>query len=260
MHPLLFHFGSILIPSYGVFVALAVLLALAVSLWSASKLELDGNEVWNLGVLGVFTALVSSRIFLVLLNLKDFRQTPLWLLGLATLPNDLLLAAGLVMGVLVALLYARWRHLSLLSLADCLGPALAVGYAVERIGCFLAGSAYGVPTKLAWAVVYHSHLAEEWSGTPLGTPVHPVQLYEAVLQLLLGTFLLWRLKGKMQKGELAGLWVFGTGFVHYLCELFRGDPGRKELLGGFLTLTQVLAISMVLAGGFLLRKRDTVIS
>lgn len=259
MYPLLFHFGKILIPTYGVLVALAVLTALVVSLRTAPRLRLDSNSIWNLGVLAIFTALISSRLFLVLVNLPDLRRYPRWIFNLAMMPDNILAILGLAAGALAALLYARKTRLPLLPLADCLAPAVAIGHAIELFGCFLAGSAYGSPATVPWAVIYRNWLAGAWSGTPLGTPLHPVQLYEAGTELLLGCVLFWRLSRKSQDGELAGLWLFGAGFAHFLCELFRGDMGRVELPGGFLTLTQLFAVGMVLLGGLLLRKQDTVV-
>ena len=259
MHPLLFHFGHVLIPSYGVLVALAVLAALVISLWTARRLKLDGNAVWNMGVLAVFTALISARLLLILVNFHDFRRYPLWLLGLAMIPNNIFAILGVVAGGIAALLYAHRARLPWLPLADCLALALAFGHAIERMGCFLAGTDFGSPATVSWAVVYRNKLAGIWSGTPLGVPLHPVQLYEAGIELILGAILLWRLPRRAQDGELAWIWLFAAGLAHFLCELFRGDTGRMELFGGFLTLTQLFAVYMVLAGGLLLRKRDTVV-
>lgn len=246
-------------PTYGVLVAIAVLVALVCSLWAARTLKLDGNAVWNLGVIAIFTTLVSSRLFLVLLNLRDVRKYPLWLFGLAMVSNSLVAILGMAMGALAAFLYAHKRRMPLLALTDCLVPAFAFGHAIELLGCFAAGCAYGSPSSAAWAVIYRSRLAAIWSGTPLEVPLHPVQLYQAAAELLLGLILLWRLPRRAQEGELAGLWLFSAGLVHFLCELFRGDPGRLELPGGFLTATQLFSVVMVLAGGALLRKRDTVV-
>jgi phosphatidylglycerol---prolipoprotein diacylglyceryl transferase len=260
VHPLLFHLGPILIPTYGVLVAIAVLVALSCASWSARHLQLESNAIWNLGVLAIFTSLVAARLFLVALNFHDLRKYPLWLLGLAMIPNSLVAIVGVAVGVTAAFLYARKARLPLLSLVDCLAPAIAIGYALERVGCFAAGSAYGSPTNVAWAVTYRSRLAALWSGTPLEVPVHPVQLYEAGAEFLLGLVLLWRLPKRAQPGELAGYYLFATGLIHFLCQLLRGDTRGFELFGGFLTITQLFAVLMVIAGGTLLRKRDTVIS
>jgi phosphatidylglycerol---prolipoprotein diacylglyceryl transferase len=259
VHPLLFHLGPILVPTYGALVAVAVLVALSCASWSARRLQLDSNAVWNLGVLAIFTSLVASRLFLVLFNFHDLRKFPLWLLGLAMIPNSLIATLGIAVGAITAFFYARKTRLPLLPLADCLAPAIALGYSIELVGCFAAGSAYGSPTNVAWAVTYHSRLAAIWSGTPLGIPLHPVQLYEATAVFLLGSALLWRLPRREQAGEVGGFFLFVTGLTHFLCELFRGDSGRFRPFGGFMTIAQIFAVLMVLAGGLLLRKRDTVV-
>lgn len=258
MHPLLFHLGPFLVPTYGVSVAAGVLLALLCALWSARRLGLNGNAVWNLGVLVVFTSLITSRLLLFLANFQSLRHSRLWFLGLAMIPSGTMALLGIAVGALAGLAYARKSRLPLLPLLDCLAPSLAFGYALESLGCFAAGCAYGTPSEASWAVIYRSRLAAAWSGTPLGVSLHPVQIYEALAEIFIALFLLWWTPRKKQEGELAGLWLFGAGLFHFLCELFRGDPGRAQLLGGTMTVTQLLAVAMVLAGGLLLRKRDTV--
>lgn len=257
MHPLLFHFGSVLIPTYGVFAALAVLAALSLSTWLSSFFHVEGNKVWNFGLIVIFSAIVASRLILAIWNFQDLRTYPLWLLGLALIPDSLTAGLAILCGALVGFLYARKARIPSFALLDCLAPAIALGHAIELIGCFAAGCAYGSPTSAPWAVVYHSHLAAAWSGTPISHPLHPVQLYEAAFELLFVIGLIALIPRRRQAGDLIGIWCFAEGLAHFLWEFFRGDPGRGELLGGFLTGTQLFSVGMVVVAGFLLRKRDT---
>lgn len=235
---------------------MGVIAALFLSVRLAPVLHVDANEVWNLGVLMVFSALVGSRILLVLLNWSDFRSAPLLMMGLAAMRTPWLLLGGCALGLLTGLAYALIMKLPLLRTLDVLAPPLALGHAIACIGAFAAGSAYGSPTQLPWAVVYNSRLAAIWSGTPQGVPLHPTQLYECIMELLIFIVLMVLLR-KLQAGELMGVWLFLGGLGMYFLGFLRGR-GQAVILHGSLTLEQGLAVVLVVAGGMLWWKRDTV--
>ena len=259
MHPVLFHIGAILIPSYGAVSALGVLLALVLAQRTARIAKLNTAQVWNLCILSLFAALVTQRLLLVAVNLGDLRRHPQWMLALAMIHHPLLAATGALTGAGTALWYVRTKRLPLTSTADALAAPLALGLAFEQIGALLAGSGYGIEAGTGitarWAVTYTNPLAGRWSGTPLGIPLHPVQAYTALAFLALSILLLLWLPRLRQKGDEFGLWLLGTGVTVYITELWRDSEGRGALLGGALDGPQIAAILMVLAGGFVLLER-----
>lgn len=255
VHPVLLHIGAILIPSYGAFAALGVLAGLFVAQHTARVAGLNTSQIWNLCVIALFTALAAQRLLLIAANLNALRLHPVWLLTLAMVHHPLLSAAGAAAGVAAAALCARWQRMPLLTTADALAAPVALGLACEQVGALMAGSGYGTETSVAWAVTYTHPLAAIWSGTPLGIPLHPVQAYAAIGFLALAIFLLlWRRTAK-QRGDLAGLWLLGTGFVVYLTELRRDPEGRGIVLNGVLDAPQIAAVGMVLIGAVALRER-----
>lgn len=259
MHPLLFHFGHIGIPTYGVCMALALLSALAISVLTAKRARLPPDKVWNLDLLAILTALFAGRLLMILFHPHLYRSHPFWLLGLLTLPSIWLALSGALAGVLAAILYALAEGLPLLKTADALAPALAFAFCLNRIGAFCGGSAWGTPTHLPWGVVYHSVVAYLWYRVPLGVPLHPVQLYDAAASLILFAFLLWlgRRSRTGRDGEIAGAWLFVYGLIRFFLEFLRGDPARTPLLGGAVTLAQVLSLAAVVLGGLLWMRRET---
>ncbi len=98
VHPVLFHLGAILIPSYGAMAALGVLLALFLAQRTARIAGVNAGEVWNLCVLALFAALVAQRLLLVAINWSELRRHPAWMLGLAMIHHPLLAAAGALAG------------------------------------------------------------------------------------------------------------------------------------------------------------------
>ncbi len=255
VYPVLFHIGAVLIPAYGAMAALGVLMALFLAQRTARIAGLNAGHVWNLCVLALFAALVAQRLLLVIMNWSDLRRHPSWTLALAMIHHPLLAAAGAVAGAGSAVIYARWQRLPIAATADALAAPLALGLAFEQLGALLAGSDYGTEAAVPWAVTYTSPLAARWSGTPMGIPLHPVQAYAALAFLSLSILLLVILPAHRRQGDVAGLWLLGTGVAVYLTELCRDPGGRGALLGGVLDGPQIAAILMVLAGGAVLLER-----
>lgn len=257
MHPVLFHIGSLLIPSYGVFAAVGALLALFLAQRTARQAGVDAAQVWNLCVLALFAAIAAQRLLLVAANWSDLERHPAWMLTLAMVHHPLLAAVGALAGALAAALYGRWRRLPPWATADALAAPLALGLACEQVGALLAGSGFGVEAsaKLPWAVTYSSELAARWSGTPLGVPLHPVQAYAALALLTLALLLYVWMPLRQQPGDAAGMCLMGLGTIIFLSELWRDPAGRGVIFRGVLDAPQVAGVLLVLAGGVVLRER-----
>lgn len=255
MHPVLFHIGAILIPTYGALAAVGVLLALFLAQRTARVAGLNTGQVWNLCVLSLFAALVAQRLLLVAMNLPDLRHHPAWVLTLAMVHHPLLAAAGALAGVGCAAFYAWGQKMPLRGVGDVLAAPVALGLAFEQLGALLAGSGYGTETNVKWAVKYTHPLAAIWSGTPIEIPVHPVQAYAALLFLTLAVFLLVWQPATRQPGDLAGMALMGMGVAIYITELWRDTEGRGAMFGGALDGPQVGAIALVLVGALILLER-----
>jgi phosphatidylglycerol:prolipoprotein diacylglycerol transferase len=255
VHPVLFTFGALLIPSYGALAAAGVLLALLLAQRTARTVAVAPPQIWNVCVLALFVALVGSRLLLVLFNWRELFRHPLWMFGLATIHSPLLAAAGALLGASAALVYMRWQNMPWASTLDALAPPLVMGLAFEQFGAVLAGAGYGTEASVRWAVTYTHPLARRWSGTPLGIPLHPVQAYAAIAYLIIAILLLVWLPARRQPGDIAGLALIGMGVAIYITEFWRDPEGRGQVLHGALDGPQVAAIVMVPLGALLLRQR-----
>ena len=256
MHPILFHIGAFVIPSYGAAAALGVLLALVLAMRTARITGLNPGQVWNLSVVALFAAVVGSRLLLVVVNFTALRSHPRWLLGLATIHHPLLGAAAAFAGLAVAAIYAHRYRMPAWTTADALAAPLALGLAFEQFGALLAGAGYGTETTARWAVIYTHSLDARWSGAPLGVPLHPVQGYAALAFLTLAAMLTIWLPLRTQQGDLAGLCLLGTGVTVFITEFWRDPEGRGTVLGGALDGPQVAAIMLVIAGALALKERN----
>jgi phosphatidylglycerol:prolipoprotein diacylglycerol transferase len=252
VHPLLFHFGNLAIPTYGVFTALALLAGLAMSLVLARRAGLGADKIWILGLVAILSALFGARLLLIAAHFSMFRAHPFWLLGLASLQGTWIALGGVAVGVGAGVLYALAEGLPLLATADAIAPGIALTFAIQQIGAFCGGLAWGEPTARPWGVIYRSAVAYVWYGTPLGVTLHPVQLYDAAVSLVL--FGLLVAFPRQRAGEAAGAWLFLYGLCRFFVEFFRSDA--TLVFGGVFTLAQLLSLLAVLAGGTLWLRRE----
>lgn len=165
---------------------------------------------------------------------------------------------GLIFGLATAAIFSRVMRWSFLRYLDTAAPAIAIGHAFGRIGCFLSGCCYGSTCSLPWAVqfpagsdAYRTQAQDnpgalvaqhQETGIWESLPVHPTQLYEA--GLLFGIFaLLWfgLRKRKRFDGEVMGWFLVLYGVARFTVELWRADAR-----GAWLGISTSQWISMVL--------------
>jgi phosphatidylglycerol:prolipoprotein diacylglycerol transferase len=100
-------------------------------------------------------------------------------------------------------------------------------------------------------VTFTNPLAAEITGTPLGKPLEPTQLFESAVEFANFLFLMWLLKRRKFDGQIFGAFMFIYGVARFFLEYLRDDPGRGSVFGGAMTGTQLVAIGLVLAGGLI---------
>ncbi|MGI8771417.1 MAG: prolipoprotein diacylglyceryl transferase, partial [Acidobacteriaceae bacterium] len=228
----------------------------ALSLALARRTGLDAEKIWNLGLIGVVTAIVGARLLLAIANWSSFRAAPLLLLRLSGLGfpgvrSPIFALGGCAIALLFCAAYALRTHLPLLRTLDVAAPALALGHAFACIGCFAAGCGYGRPASVAWGVTFTSRFAARTTGVPLGVPLHPVQLYQSAVSFALVALLLMFFGRRHRDGEIMGAWLFLSGVAGFFLDFLRGDATPGPLLSAAFTVGQSVAIVMVLAGGLL---------
>jgi phosphatidylglycerol---prolipoprotein diacylglyceryl transferase len=250
VHPRLFQFGSIAIPTAGVITAIAIVAALFTVRTTARRLEIDPEKVWDLGIIGVLTALFAPRLILIFSNWNEFVAHPLWLIGVLRVRSEVAMLGGIAVAIAAVCAFVLFTRMPFRRTLDALAPSLALGFAIASLGDFAGGSSFGTPTSLPWAVIYTNRLASIWNGAPLGTPLHPVQMHAALGELSIFALLLAMIakrdEWKIRSGEILGAWLFLHGVVSFLLNFLRGN-----LVGDNFLLAETLAASMTLAGGLL---------
>jgi phosphatidylglycerol:prolipoprotein diacylglycerol transferase len=228
MYPVLFRIGSFPVNTYGVFLALAFLCAIFVTVRLATRDGLPKERIYDLCLWLLLSSLVGSKL-LMLFTEPEYRANPKLLFSLDFLRSGGVFYGGLI-GALLAgfFLMRRWK-LPWWKTADACAPGIALGNFFGRQGCFSAGCCWGKPTTLPWGVQF-TEAGHEITGVPTGIHLHPTQLYESFTMLIVFFFLLWLHKKKKFSGQVILAYVVIYATVRFLIEFVRDDP-RGDVLG-----------------------------
>ena len=235
MYPILFRIGGLEVTSFGLMVGLGAVVAA----WLFTR-ELEARGLGlagNLALVGLIAGMAGAKLLWVGEHFGEEST-----LEQLTSRGGLSWFGGLVGGVGAGLAVAVYRRWPLLPLLAAAAPAVAVGQALGRIGCFLVGDDYGLPTSLPWGVAFPRGLP------PTTVPVHPTQLYEAAfLAVLAWRLVRWRRHGLSDRAQLA-LYCLLAGAFRFLLEFVR----TNVRVAAGLTVAQYASVLLVLAGAVLL--------
>lgn len=234
MYPELFHVGGFTMNSFGVMMALAFIIGGVVARWQFKKRGVSPDFIYGVVIAGVIGGLLGAKIHFLIIHPE------LW-------PRNLLGGSGLVwfgglFGALLAVVIVTLLSSQRLgAVMDATAVAVAMGYAVGRVGCLLRGDDYGTPTDLPWGMSF----PEGIPPTPPGVHVHPTQLYETAASLVIFALLVWVLGPRFRReGPLIFVYAILAGVERFLVEFIRtNDPAALGL-----TQQQWISIALLLVG------------
>ncbi len=221
MHPVFIRIGPFEIRYYGLMYLIAFVVGYFLIRAEVRRrgLPLSTEDLLDLFLVTIPLGLLGARLYYVLFRLDFYAANPLEIF--AIWHGGLAIHGGLLGGLLGLWLFSRWKRVRFLSLGDCVVPAVILGQALGRIGNFMNGDAYGLPTTLPWGIVFppSSPAGQAYPGVPL----HPTMFYELIGNLLVFG-VLWRLRKRPAKpGFLVAIYFLGYGIVRGLVSTFRGD-------------------------------------
>lgn len=223
-------------------------------MYRAKKQGIDPNKIIDLSVVVVISAIFGARFLYVIFHLEEFKGH--WLdtinpfqssgqIGIA----GLTMLGGFIGAVVFGLLYLKIKKLPMLKIADIIAPAIGIGIFITRIGCFLNGCCYGVPTEAPWGMVFPQ-------DSPAGfafpnQAIHPAQLYSSLYGLIILGALLFLERYKKFDGFLLYVFFILYGISRFTVDIFRYYEDSMVLLqmGEFsISVNQGISILMILFG------------
>jgi phosphatidylglycerol:prolipoprotein diacylglycerol transferase len=243
----------VFLPTYGVIFAGGALLAWWWFIRRGRTLDVGDDDLFNISFYALLGGILGAKLTLVMLEWRFYLHNPDQLLGVLRAAGVLM--GGVIAGTLVFVAYARRHELPLFRLGDAIAAPLALGQAIGRVGCLAAGCCWGrqCDPDNPIAMTFTNPVAREQTGVPLGVPLVPTQLLQALNDLALALVLtwLWR-RGRMPAGSVFWLYVLLYSISRGLIEIWRGDAKRGLFFGEALSTSQLIAIAGVVFGAAML--------
>lgn len=253
MFPTLVKIGAFEITTFGLMMFLGFLAAGWVLARELRRHGIHDDVASSIVMAGALGGILGAKIYYAIL-VRDWR--------LLFDRAGLVWYGGLIGGAAAVSWVIVRRRIDFLVTADCAAPALAIGYSLGRIGCFLVGDDYGRPTD-AWFGVAFPKGAPPTTASALRSfgvnvdpslppdtilRVHPTQLYESAAALFM-FFVLSRMNARPHvKGRVFGWFLILLGVERFLVEIVRAKDDR--FLGPF-TIAQLISVVLVVVGGWL---------
>ncbi len=240
MYPVIVQLGPLTIYSYGLMLAVAVIVCTFLLSRDARGKGISPEMVFDLVFWTVLAGIAGARFFYIILNWEFFRQNLLEIVMIQK--GGLAWQGGLIFGGLAGVGFIKRRKLPLREMLDLAAPYIALGQSIGRIGCFLNGCCYG--KEVFWGIffpVHHAHL-------------HPTQLYSVLGLFVIFVILKYYRRVSPFQGSVFLLYLILASAERFGVEFFRGD--HQEFFGG-LSIYQWVCLgfaALAVRGHFIFRK------
>jgi phosphatidylglycerol:prolipoprotein diacylglycerol transferase len=236
-----------------------IALAFLVGLWTATRrarrANVSGEKVADVTFWLMAGAIVGARAVYVATYWKtEFAHQPLTEIFMIQ-RGGLVYYGGLIGAILAGSIYIRWKRLPLWKVADVLAPSIALGSVFGRMGCLLNGCCFGRVCHLPWAIRFPNQ-SIPWQyqfqqglvgQNDPSLPVHPTELYDGLLNLVLYFGLAWLFRRRHFEGQVFATYLVGYALFRFVVEYFRGDYPPDHIHAG-LTSGQLVSIPMFVVG------------
>ena len=250
MYPILFRIGSFPIAPYGILIAVGFFAGVALARRQGKLDGLSTTAITDFSVSLLIAAIIGSKLLMVIVDMINGEYGWRGVFTMATLRAGGAIHGGVIAGAIVFFWYTRKAEsLPMRITGDALVPGVALGQAIGRIGCFTAGCCYGTETHLPWAVTF----TNPESQARLMVPLHPVQLYTMLGNLIVMALLLMARKRRGFEGQVFALYFIFEGIQRLITETWRGDLDRGTWLHlSWLSTGRLTALGFMVLGVVLL--------
>ena len=247
------HLGPVLVPTFGLMMAAAMLAAYYVLRADFARRGLapeNPSAAETFVAVPCLVGIVGAKVYHVLETPRELIADPA---GQLFSRYGLAWFGGLIAGFGAFVWLARRYKIPMLEIFDAGSPAAALGYGIGRIGCFLSGDGdYGIPTSLPWGMSFPNGLV------PTTDRVHPTPIYELIAACAIA-WILWRMGAKQVRARKSGArgieragvvfaaYLVLTGVARFLVEFIRINP--RSFFG--MSNAQAVAAASVIVGAAL---------
>lgn len=255
MHPILFRIGSFPLGTYGLMLVAGFFAGTYLARYLGRRDGISPDGISDLAVTALLGGIIGSHLLMILVGLltpsgMDGSMTLADVFTLSTLRAGGAVHGGVIGGTLAFFWRIRKLKLSWRPVLDAMTPGVALAQGIGRLGCLFAGCCYGHACELPWAITFSNPEAAQLSGTPLGQPLHPVQIYNGLSNLLITGLLLLLGRRRKFQGQIGGAYFILEGLGRFILETWRGDLDRGTGWMGisWLSTGRATSLSFILFG------------
>jgi phosphatidylglycerol:prolipoprotein diacylglycerol transferase len=245
VHPIAFHLGSLPIRWYGVMMALAFVAGLWTATRRARLANVSGDIIADVTLWLMLGSIAGARFVHVTTYWTDYANEPFSEVFMIQ-HGGLVFYGGLIGATVAGFVYLAWKKLPVWKIADILAPSIALGSVFGRIGCLLNGCCYGYACNLPWAITFPPGHETHPFDQP-AVPVHPTEIYDGLLNLVLYVFLAWLFRRKKFDGQIFATYLIVYSVFRSIAESFRGDYPTDHVHAG-LTSAQLVSAPILIVG------------
>lgn len=244
MYPVLFEIAGFKVYSYGFMIALGAIAGVAyMAVRGKKEVGLSFDQANTLFLLIFVAAFVGGKLFLFFENPSMYLESP----GRLIKGRGFVFYGSFLLAIPTMLWFFRKNKLNPYKMLDVMAITTCLVHMFGRIGCFLAGCCYGVPTDSSLGVIFTDPACY---ADPKNTPLHPTQLYEAFYIFIVMIVLLFLRDRRKFYGQLFLLYLILYAAGRSVLELFRGDEERGYLIQNVLSHSQFIAIVVIGASAY----------
>jgi phosphatidylglycerol---prolipoprotein diacylglyceryl transferase len=241
MYPVLFEVGGIPIYSYGFMIAIGVIAGVSYMVIQGRKeVGLTFDQANTLFLLIFIAAFVGGKLFLFFEDPSRYISHP----GKLLAGRGFVFYGSFLLAVPTMLWFFKKQKLDTHKMLDVMAITTCLVHLFGRIGCFLAGCCYGLPTNSTWGVIFSDPLCQ---AEPKGVLLHPTQLYESFYIFIVMLFLLYMRTRRKFYGQLFLLYLMLYAIGRSVLELFRGDEARGYVIDKYISHSQFIALLIILS-------------
>lgn len=216
--PVLFKMGNFNVDSYTFFVILALVAGLSVFFYESRKQKSANEKTFYILLAALFGGIIGAKLPIWIIHYKEI---------IASFPDitpflsGRTIVGGLIGGTIAVMLIKKWMGITEKK-GNIFAPAIALGIAIGRIGCFLRGCCYGTPTSLPWGVDFGDGILR-----------HPTQIYESLFALAMFFYLMKAKKNNPKPGILFEGFMMAYFIFRFFIEFIRVENHIFLGLTGF---------------------------
>ncbi len=247
--------------TYGLLILLGFSIGILIAVLRSHINNQKKEDVFYASLFSAIGLIIGAKLLYIVINIpyivdnfKVIISNPKYIIDI--LQSGFVFYGGLVGAIVSIYIYTKKYKVDFVSLIETLAPSFPLIHAFGRLGCFFAGCCYGIPFNPPIGMMFNESMV-----APHNIALFPVQLLEALLNILIFIFLIIYARKKRSRGNVISIYLIFYSVVRFIVEYLRYDAERGFLAGistsqWFSIIILILVIGVYIFKKFILISRE----